>query len=60
MAADESSLGPCTLRQILTDAIDITTPPRKAVLRALAEYPVSLASPINSLMEKQVRNRSER
>lgn len=37
-AATESTYGPCTLRQILTDAIDITTPPRKAVLRALAEY----------------------
>jgi len=37
-AADESLVGPCTLRQILTDAIDITTPPRKTVLRGLAEY----------------------
>jgi NADPH-ferrihemoprotein reductase len=37
-AASESSLGPCTLRHILADAIDITTPPRKAVLKALAEY----------------------
>lgn len=37
-AATESALGPCTLRQILTDGIDLTTPPRKAVLRALAEY----------------------
>jgi len=37
-AANDSVMGPCTLRQILTDAIDITTPPRKAVLKALAEY----------------------
>lgn len=29
-----------TLRQILTDAVDITTPPRKTVLLALAEYPL--------------------
>jgi NADPH-ferrihemoprotein reductase len=34
----ESVLGPCTVRQALTDSIDITTPPRKAVLRALADY----------------------
>eukprot|EP01113_Clastostelium_recurvatum_P020153 TRINITY_DN2394_c0_g1_i2.p1 TRINITY_DN2394_c0_g1~~TRINITY_DN2394_c0_g1_i2.p1 ORF type:complete len:672 (-),score=203.79 TRINITY_DN2394_c0_g1_i2:142-2157(-) len=34
----EPYLGPCTLRQAFTDAVDITTPPRKAVLRALAEY----------------------
>jgi len=31
-------LGPCTVRQAFTDSIDITTPPRKAVLRALADY----------------------
>lgn len=37
-ATREAVFGPCTLRQILTDAIDITTPPRKAVLKALADY----------------------
>jgi len=31
-------LGPCTVRQAFTEAIDITTPPRKAVLHALADY----------------------
>jgi len=31
-------VAPCTLRQVLVDAIDITTPPRKAVLKAFAEY----------------------
>ncbi len=38
-AARESILGPATVRQILMEAIDITTPPRKAVLKALSEYP---------------------
>lgn len=37
-AASLSLYGPCTLRQILTDAIDITTPPRKTVIRALADF----------------------
>jgi NADPH-ferrihemoprotein reductase len=37
-AAEEAALGPSTLRQILTEAIDITTPPRKTVLKALSEY----------------------
>lgn len=34
----EAVLGPCTVRQAFADSIDITTPPRKAVLRALADY----------------------
>lgn len=31
-------LGPCTLRSAFTELLDITTPPRKALLRALVQY----------------------
>lgn len=31
-------LGPCTLRAAFTELLDITTPPRKALLRALVQY----------------------
>lgn len=37
-AATEAAYGPSTLRQILTDTVDITTPPRKSLLKALAEF----------------------